>query len=46
MVNEAIKKREALEADMGYTGPSTYLVVLREMLDKTEYEESVIYLKE
>lgn len=43
---DAIQERERVERQMGYTGDSIQLAVMREMLKKTEYEESTIYLKD
>lgn len=45
MLYEAICEREKFEREVWhYTRDSTHLAVMREMLAKTEQEESAIYL--
>ena len=46
MLYDAIQQRERVERQMGYTGDSNHLAVIREMLAKTENEESTIHLRD
>jgi len=47
MLNEAIKQQERIERyQLRYTSDSAYLATMREMFDKTESEDSIIYLKD
>jgi len=47
MLYEAVRQREKFEREVwGYTRDSGHLAIMREMLAKTEQEESTIYLKD
>lgn len=47
MLYEAIQQREKFEREVWkYTRDSIHLAVMREMLAKTETEESSVYLKD
>jgi len=47
MLYEAIKQQERIEKfQLRYTSDSAYLAAMKELLAKTEHEESVIYLKD
>ena len=43
---QAIKVTREQEKAQGYTGPSGFLWVMEDLLAKTEFEESTIYLKD
>jgi len=47
ILHEAIKQQERIEKyQLRYTSDSAYLSTMKELLAKTEHEESVIYLKD
>ncbi len=43
---QAILVTSEQEKALGYTGPSGFLWVMEDLLAKTEFEESTIYLKD
>jgi hypothetical protein len=47
MIYESIRAREKFEREeLGYTMDSAHLAMMRQMLEKTEYNESTIHLRD